>query len=155
VTDRDAVLKMARAFAFVREEPVSSNAGQAVEAFLKHCGLGHGSPWCAAFVSYIMDGALGLTNPLAATASCAALATQAKALGLLKTTPTPGAIFLLDFGTGFHHTGFVLGVVTNASPCTTIEGNTNDDGSREGYGVFVRRRTFNSKARFIHWWGRT
>ncbi|MFI5324859.1 MAG: hypothetical protein ACHQ7H_01375 [Candidatus Rokuibacteriota bacterium] len=41
----------------------------------------------------------------------------------------PGMIFVLDSGGGAGHTGGRL---------ITVEGNTNDDGSREGIGVFQR-----------------
>jgi hypothetical protein len=48
----------------------------------------------------------------------------------------PGQIFTIDTGGGNGHAGFVLEVV--GGKLITVEGNTNDNGSREGIGVFRR-----------------
>ena len=48
----------------------------------------------------------------------------------------PGMVFIISTGSGTGHTGFVSRVVGNK--LETIEGNTNDGGSREGIGVFRR-----------------
>ena len=45
-------------------------------------------------------------------------------------------IFHIDTGGRTGHAGFVVDVV--GGKLVTIEGNTNDDGSREGIGVFNR-----------------
>jgi len=51
----------------------------------------------------------------------------------------PGDIFIMQFKHGTGHTGFVVKVENGI--VHTIEGNTNDDGSREGYEVAQRKRT--------------
>jgi hypothetical protein len=61
--------------------------------------------------------------------------------------PTAGSIFIIDFGKGLGHTGFVVSVVGDV--IHTIEGNTNDDGSREGIGVFARVRKTNTIKAYI------
>jgi hypothetical protein len=48
----------------------------------------------------------------------------------------PGMVFIISTGGGKGHTGLVSRVVGNR--LETIEGNTNDGGSREGIGVFRR-----------------
>ena len=48
----------------------------------------------------------------------------------------PGMVFIISTGGGHGHTGLVVRVVGNQ--LETIEGNTNDGGSREGIGVFRR-----------------
>ena len=48
----------------------------------------------------------------------------------------PGQIFVLSTGGGLGHVGLVESV--DGGVLTTIEGNTNDGGSREGIGVFRR-----------------
>ena len=53
--------------------------------------------------------------------------------GLVK----PGMIFHIDTGGRTGHAGIVAEVMGES--LVTIEGNTNDDGSREGIGVFLRR----------------
>ena len=49
-------------------------------------------------------------------------------------TPQPGDIFIMDLGHGLGHTGIVERVDPDGT-LHTIEGNTNDTGSREGYEV--------------------
>lgn len=153
MTPVEAVLKAARLFAFVREEPKGSNAGQAVEHFQRHTGNRAGDPWCCSFVCTILDGMLGATNQLPTTASCQALADAARQQKRLKTTPEPGALFLLWFPTHtrFAHVGFLVSKNADGS-WETVEGNTGDAGEREGYGVFTKRRTFAPADRFIRWW---
>ena len=150
------VLAAARALKFVREEPRNSNAGQAVEAMLRLCGLDKGYPWCAAMVAWVGRAAYGKAWPLPLTAGCAALGEAAKAKGILVKTPLPGDVFLVWFPKlgRFGHTGFVTEVIELANgicKLRCIEGNTNDGGSRDGWGVFERDRTFGPDDRFIRW----
>ena len=53
----------------------------------------------------------------------------------------------MDFGKGLGHTGFVEKVEGNV--IHTIEGNTNDTGSREGYEVCRRTRKVEQCKGFI------
>jgi cell wall-associated NlpC family hydrolase len=50
----------------------------------------------------------------------------------------PGMVFFIDTGNSHGHVGIVAANVN--SFLETIEGNTNDNGSREGIGVFRRTR---------------
>jgi hypothetical protein len=52
--------------------------------------------------------------------------------------PQPGDIFIMDFGKGLGHTGIVEKV--DQTFIYTIEGNTNDSGSREGIMVTRKQR---------------
>lgn len=118
---------------------------------------GHEGPnwfWCAGFVTFLMEQAAalkGVKAPLAGSFSCDSLAAQGKERGAFRKEGqlsaaelTPGAIFL-DRRTpsDWTHTGIV--VRTEASAFHTIEGNTNDDGSRNGYEVCARRRGYAKK----------
>lgn len=147
----DLVLACTRALDFVREEPLGSNAGQGVEAIQKATGNKRGDPWCASYVAKVGTAALGLRWPLKLTGSVAALAAEAEKRGALFNTPAPGDVFVIWFPSlnRFAHTGFVLTV--NGRTCETIEGNTSGGGSREGWGVFHRTRTFGARDRFIRW----
>lgn len=149
----DAVLNAASLFTFVREEPKGSNAGQAVEAFLRHTKTPKGQPWCASFVCTILDGMLGQRNPVPTTASCQAIADWGKTSGRIAKAPSQGAIFLLWFPSlgRYAHTGFVVRKIDDRH-WETIEGNTGDVGEREGYGVFRKTRTFGVMDRFIPWY---
>ena len=56
---------------------------------------------------------------------------------------TSGSIFIMDHGEGRGHTGFVKSLADGR--LGTVEGNSNDGGSREGTGVFgLTRRTLGS-----------
>ncbi|MCP4570382.1 MAG: peptidoglycan-binding protein [FCB group bacterium] len=112
-------------------------------------------PWCAGFVCHLMETAcriLGLSKPIKSSFSCDFLAGEAKRKGLFLKEPaaagrskiTPGSIFLQRrTATDWTHTGLV--VETDGKVFHTIEGNTNDGGSREGYEVCRRIRGFRKK----------
>lgn len=149
----DLVLACCRVLDFVREEPVGSNAGQAVEAIQKATGNRKGDPWCASDVAKCGIAALGLKWPLPPTGSVVRLAEFAASKGVLFDTPEPGDVFVIWFPSlnRFAHTGFVESVAAGSRQATTWEGNTSGGGSREGWGHFNRKRTFGEKDRFIRW----
>ncbi|KIA86586.1 CHAP domain-containing protein [Flavobacterium sp. AED] len=123
----------------VEEIPRGSNAGPAVEKYLKSVGLGKGYSWCMAFIYWCTKEAsieVGVLNPLSKTGGV--LDMYAKEKDLRVTTPQPGDIFIMDHGKGTGHTGIVEKLV--GTTLHTIEGNTNDEGSREGYEVCRRKR---------------
>lgn len=152
-----AVTRIARAMSFVREHG-GPNRGQAVEAMLAAVGLKPGDPWCAAFVSWCGQTALGEEWPLPRVGGCATLGEFAAAKGCLGDLAFYGSVFLLwsEAKNRFNHTGFVLlpaGLGHGAGKVfNTIEGNTSPDGSPEGTGVFQRVRTFGARDKFICWW---
>jgi len=114
-----------------------------------------GQPWCAGFVSYIIKQAaelLMIEPPIAGSVSCDTLADQAFKAGLEITTQEPipaGSIMLVERNP--HHYNH-CGIVTASGEHTfeTIEGNTNDRGSPEGYEVCKRTRSYTGKD-FIIW----
>lgn len=132
----------------VQEIPKNSNAGPAVEKYLKSVGLGKGYAWCMAFMYWCTKEAsmqLGLENPLFKTAGVLAMYNKEK--DSVVTDPQPGDLFIMDFGKGQGHTGIVEKVEKNI--IHTIEGNTNDEGSREGYEVCRRQRKTNTIKAFL------
>lgn len=131
-------------------EATGNNDGPAVEKYLASVGLGKGYSWCMAFVYWCVKQAaaeLNLKNPLKQTGGV--LDEWNSGRGIHLTVPEPGCIFIMDFGGGEGHTGIVTGVFLDTGLIHTIEGNTNDDGSREGIGVFRRTRTIKSCKGFI------
>lgn len=148
----DLVLRVAAATEGAVESPPNSNAGPYVERVLKRTGLGKGHPWCAAWVADVGRLALGADWPLPMTASCYHLGEHARTKGALVTTPDAGDVFLVYFPTlkRFAHTGLVTEVLADGS-VRTIEGNTNDGGSRDGWGVFRRTRRLGPNDRCIRW----
>jgi Putative peptidoglycan binding domain len=112
-----------------------------------------GQPWCAGFVSFVLAqgaAAARVPMPIAGSVSCDELAAQARAKDILVAEENraglgAGAIFLVrKTPTDWTHTGFVA----EARPdlFTTIEGNTNDDGEREGYEVCRLSRGYRNKS---------
>ena len=127
----------------VEEKPKGSNAGPDVEKYLKSVGLGKGYSWCMAFVYWcVVEAALktATINPLKKTGGVLDQLHSKKNLEVK--TPQPGDIFIMDFGKGQGHVGFVEHIVGDV--IHTIEGNTNNDGSREGYKVCRRERKMNT-----------
>lgn len=149
----EAVLRAAQSYRWVRETQ-GSNRGEVVNRFLARVGLEPGQPWCAAFVSVIGSDMMLDQWPLPMTGGCATLGDVSKAKGLRYTVPAPGAVFLIYFPTKgrFAHTGFIVGRHEDGERWITIEGNTNEDGGRDGTGVYKRLRKFGPEDRFIHWW---
>jgi hypothetical protein len=147
-------LKVATSQIGVMEQPPGSNRGAEVDKYLRAVGLDPttGSfPWCAAFVfSCFADAAktLGRKNPVIRTAGVLDHWEKAGEAGIERisaakahmheTLVKPGQIFVIDTGAagGAGHMGLVEEIV--GGKMVTIEGNTNDGGSREGIGVFRR-----------------
>lgn len=151
MTTVEALLRMARAYRWVREHG-GQNRGEVVEHILRLVGLAPGDPWCAAFVAMVGRDMFGDDWPLPLVGGCATLHEAALAKGLCYPYPAPGAVFLLwsQHEGRMHHTGFV------DAPCedgwTTVEGNSNEDHSTNGIGVFAEIRDFGTLDRFIYWW---
>jgi hypothetical protein len=111
--------------------------------------------WCAGFVSFVLKQActaLDASLPITPSVSCDSLAANAKerkvflaeAAATDHSKLTPGSFFLLRrTDNDWVHTGIVTNIA--AETIRTIEGNTNDDGSREGYEVCQRIRGYGTK----------
>ncbi len=97
---------------------------------------GYGYPWCAVFVAWVAEKA-GLKALYPKTAGCLTAVNWFKNKGRWSFYPAVGA--QVFFGpNGGTHTGLVVSY--DATTITTVEGNTNDDGSAEGDGVYLRKR---------------
>jgi hypothetical protein len=149
-----AVMSFARAH--LRQHPIEvggQNRGPWVRLYMK----GNEGPewaWCAGFVTFLLHQAaesVGAPMPIAGSFSCDSLAAQGREAGLFlrerdvdPTSLVPGSIFLVRrTATDWTHTGLVT---ASAPPVfDTIEGNTNDDGNREGFEVCSRSRGYKDK----------
>ena len=140
-------LNVARDQLGVLEQPPGSNSGPLVNQYLASVNTPPGNPWCAAFVYWCFDQAataLNVPNPAIRTAGALdiwneagkhgahriACAEAADVPGLVQ----PGMVFVISTGGGHGHVGLVESI--DGVVLTTIEGNTNAGGSREGIGVF-------------------
>jgi hypothetical protein len=131
----------------VVEQPRGSNRGPEVDGFLRSVGLNPAEgnySWCAAFVYWCFKeaaSAINVSNPVIRTAGVLDHWNRAKCTRITKALAisepdqvAPGSIFIIDHGGGLGHTGIVESV--NGGNLVTVEGNTNNGLSREGYGVF-------------------
>ena len=125
---------------------VAWNSGPEIDAWLARVRSKPGAPWCAAFAWCMLDdacAALALVNPLHPTAGVFTLFGAAKDQHVATATPGPGFIFGIDHGldSNGHHLGH-CGIVCEVAPLhlVTVEGNTNEAGSREGNCVALKTR---------------
>jgi peptidoglycan hydrolase-like protein with peptidoglycan-binding domain len=147
------------------EVPPLSNRGPQVDEYLRSVGIdpersnSDGRNWCMAFVYWSFKTAalsLGGDTPLPKSAGCldhwnlAARVQGARRIARAEayadaSLVKPGLVFILDLGQGHGHTGIVERAMAGGR-LVTIEGNTNNDGSRTGVGVFrLDRRKLSDK----------
>lgn len=146
------VVAVGKAFLGVSEVPPGSNKGPQVSRFLANVNASAGSPWCMSYVWSVFNIACGqmlMKNPLPKTAGCMDMWRRAGALGIrripvadARKNPAlikPGMlpIWLIVPATGAGHTGIVAG--WDGDRLITYEGNSNENGSREG--LIVARQT--------------
>lgn len=149
MTFEQTLLSIARSQIGFAEDPKGSNWGRHVKKYLAAIGINFPAAWCMAFVYWCVDEACKeqkLQNPLRRTGG---VMEQWNHTLLSKRTihPAAGTIFIMDHGKGLGHTGIVEKV--EGVWIYTIEGNTNDEGSREGYEVARRRRPLTSIKGYI------
>jgi hypothetical protein len=150
-----AVLATAASQDGVRETQGKPNRGPQVDQYVSSVGLNPegGYSWCQAFVYWCFQRSasdLAVANPCVKTAgvlehwarSPAAARVYARAALDKLDLVRPGSIFIIDHGDGKGHAGLVRSVVSGS--VNTIEGNTNEAGSREGDGVYEKTRAIAS-----------
>lgn len=135
-------------------EATGKNDGPAVERFLKNVGLGKGFPWCAAFVKTCLLEA-GIKS--AGKINGMALSCENKTHFVYTGKQLVGIPRAGDVGTLFYaklgrigHT-FFYDKKVNSSIYESVEGNTNGDGSREGDGVYRKKRSLNATWSLSRW----
>lgn len=112
-----------------------------------------GGAWCAALQQFSLF-LLGGQNPLEPHAYCPDIAANAERLRILDATPELDDLVLFwhnvkGEGERFAHIGYVLEI--QGPRVLTVEGNTNDDGSRDGWAQCKKSRPIGPKDRFVHW----
>lgn len=133
-------------------EKTGHNDGKDIEKYLRSVGLGKGYAWCAAYVRWCFDSAGVRTTINGAAAS----AHNSKDLVWFHKTqlkiPQPGDVFTLWYNAlnRIGHTGFYHRTI-NSTVYESVEGNTNEAGSREGDGVYKKYRSFNATYSISRW----
>jgi len=131
----DRIISVARGQLGNAEIPRGSNWGKHVEKYLASVGITFPAAWCMGFVYWCVNEACkeaGIENKLFKSGGVLNVWSNTPK-SMKHTTPKRGDIFIMDFGGGKGHTGIVASVEGNR--IQTIEGNSNDEGSREGYEV--------------------
>lgn len=148
----DDIVSIAKSY--VGQEEVKENQGFKDPGFLtkmKAVGWYVGAPWCAFLAKLIWqdaftkDDTVGLPK-LHTYMNGSALDTYhnftKSAEFHVSTQPEVGAMVVWKEGNGpSGHAGIVIGV--GATTVTTVEGNTNTNGSREGYLAAIKTRSLN------------
>lgn len=120
---------------------VGANAGPQVEAYLATTGLRSGHAWCAAFVAWVLT-QNNVSNPKSAWSPAWFPVSRVvwQRNGRKIRLPLPGDVFGIYYTnkSRIAHVGFIHRYSDNIT--ITVEGNTNDTGSREGDGVYMKRR---------------
>ena len=122
-------------------ELTNHNDGKSVEMYLRYCGLLKGEPWCASFVCWSL-GQNEVKNPR--DGFCPALFTASNTIYKRgrknNEIPLQSDVFGLYFPERgrIAHVGFIE--TWGAKTVTTVEGNTNEAGSRDGDGVYRKIR---------------
>lgn len=133
-------------------EASGKNDGKQVEAYLKAVKLGKGYAWCAAYVKWVFDqcGIKTTINAMALSAHRPGHFVYLKGNKIRE--PVAGDVFTLYYAhlKRIGHTGFFDKHI-NDKIYRTVEGNTNAAGSREGDGVYVKYRSYNSTYSINRW----
>jgi len=120
-----------------------ANRGPMVDEYNKAGGAALGSPWCASFVSWCLIRAgvsrSDIMGKLGNPAWTYNWYKWAKKYGHLVVKPKRGDLFVWYNNKSGGHIGFIVEVYDDGS-FRTLEGNTNDGGSREGIEVAERIR---------------
>lgn len=120
------------------------------EAKLRAVGFYTGAPWCAFFTKLVYKEAYADHNGMKAIVNTCGSGGALLTLSNFKNNgtftvgeePKPGAIVIWQLGkTSSGHAGIVESVDLKTNTMTTIEGNTNANGSREGDRVARKLRT--------------
>lgn len=149
------------------------NRGREVDAYLRSVGIDPetGSfPWCAAFVHWCFDAAAATLDrqcPVPKTAGVLKALAMAKAGKVTRTElatvrprvlgpddlPDRGHVYYYPTGGGRGHCGIVESVTVDDAGIhvETCEGNTDASGTREGDGVYRRRRLVLPTWRFVEY----
>ena len=143
-------------------EKGGQNCGPWVRAYMGSDG--EAQKWCSGFICFALEQAatgLGVSQPIPSSGSCDAMSYNAKAKGLRvdeskvssgafpKSKILPGSFFLVRHtSTDWTH----IGIVSKANPDTfaTVEGNTDSNGSSNGFEATTSVRGY-SKKDFIVW----
>lgn len=133
-------------------EATGKNDGPEVEMYLNHVGKSKGLAWCSAFVAWCLSEAeikhtVNAWSPTSENRRSFVYRNQS-----FSKEPAPGDVFTIFYPrlkrvghTGFYHAN------QNDFIIITVEGNTNEAGSREGDGVYKKYRSLRTIHSISRW----
>jgi hypothetical protein len=150
-------VEIAQKYIGTQEQPTGSNCGPLIDRWNTNLNAPIGSYWCASFVSGVAlewESKSGLDWPICLSADCDVWLAVAKKYGILHRSPQAGDLMLLvkTLSNG-RQDAFHIGIVEGKDEGTiwkSIEGNSNDDGSRNGYEVAHRSLYGNRKKELVY-----
>ncbi len=162
---RECIYQAAKSQLGVKEKPIGSNGGKEVESYLACVGLPKGYAWCAAFTTWCYKQCQPMPKYFPVSAWAPAYASPAKVMysrgsyvkrnGILQEPQRSDLYFVYDmYARRIGH----IGLIEDWNPPTygkdyivTIEGNTNDNNSYEGIGVFRKVRSKRMVYQVANW----
>lgn len=133
------LVNTAKSYLYVRE--IKPNRSLEIDMFNKNVGATLGSPWCASYMSFIFD-SLNYFNPHSAWSpnftKNGEIIYKKNYKNNKKILPGDVVTFYYSNLGRVGHVGMVVRVEDNI--IYTIEGNTNGSGSRDGDGVYLKKR---------------
>jgi hypothetical protein len=138
-----------------KEHPVNSNRGLRVDYWLDSVGSPLESPWCSAFVFQAGIQSVGRSNwPFVRSGRVQDLVDACKKDGrftedLSKAGPGDLVVLWYDQLNRFGHVAAIETVTKTV--VTSIDGNSNADGSREGYAVVRKSRPITKRVAALLW----
>lgn len=149
----NTIISIAGSYIGIKEKTGNSGFQNALfEVKMKQIGFYKGAPWCAFFTKLVLSEAYAGNPALKAIVNsyCTGGAQDtlkrmtANGTFAVGSVPKPGAVVIWQLGSGSSgHAGIVEEVDLANNVMTTIEGNTNADGGREGNVVARKFRTVN------------
>jgi hypothetical protein len=145
--DRKKLIDIAESQLGIKEK-TGNNDGTQIEGYLKTVNLGKGNPYCAAYISWIFWKA-GYDQPR--TGWSPALFPSSRLVNEASGTYLPGNLIAIYFPSlkRIAHVGMIA--YRKNDWIISLEANTNLEGSREGDGVYKKRRPLRTIYRFSDW----
>ena len=144
------IIRYAESYLWVRE--IKPNRSPEIDSMNIAVGVPLGSSWCASYVSWVFNNN-GYLYPHTAWSPNLGLKQdciwQAKRVNTVKLQPGDVVTFYYSNLGRIGHTGIIVQVYDDC--VITVEGNTNGAGSREGSGVFKKKRSLDKVYRITRY----
>ena len=145
---RDQVMATFRSQIGVQQ--TGDNTGPEVDMYLAAAGLGPGHPWCAAFIAWGLQ-QHDIQAPQSAAWSPAWFPVSRTIDNEQAQAGDIGGIYFRTLKRIAHVFVYDHNPVRGSNFVVTIEGNTNDDGSRNGHSVMRKKRSKNVIHKTSNW----